>query len=217
VSGYNYTQPGAITTLMPVNTSENPLGKPVMSQGQSNGARFVSLTNPAGIGALNGPGPHSYFAYFSPVTFSGFSLAPMIVRDTAIGVSPNSWGICGVATSATAGFQLTYYQTSANGTSQGAPAGYTIAAGLWHSVAWVNNGAGTVSFYINGAYYGQATGIVRSLVSVSTISFGLQSGAGLATPANVGHTKLAGAGAWTGDIGAARIAELHAYYRSWQP
>lgn len=216
VTGLTLAQPGAITTQMPVNTSENAAGKPVFSQGASATARYVALANPASLGALNGPGPHTYFSYFSPVTFNS-GLTPLFFRDTAIGVAPGSYAYFSTYGTATTGLALTYYQTSANGTTWYQHDTFNFPAGTWHSLAAVNNGTGTVSFYVDGAYHAQMNSIVRSLVSMSTVAFGFQNAAGLITPGSVGHTKLAGAGAWVGDLGAARIAELHASFRSWQP
>lgn len=218
VSGATLTQAGAITTRMAVCTSDNAAGLPVIGQGGTSGTRWLALDDTSVAGKLNGAGPHSWFAYFKPLSFSGSSWSPVMYRDTAVGGgSPASFGQFHVGTLADRGRRL-FLQTSGAVSSawQVADGLTTFNAGTWYSLAAIYDGAGSTAFYVDGAHVVTIAQTPRTLVALRAIVIGMFSGTG-SNPGSIGGGKIAGIGTWNADIGVTRVSELHAYYRGWQP
>jgi len=216
VSGATLTQPGAITAQMAVCTSDNPTGKPVLGQATT-GNRWVSVDDTAIAGKLNGTGPFTWFTYFTPITLTGSGWTVAQYRDTAIGVSPGSMAQFQVVLSANNGRSFYLSTNLANGTTWNMGGTISWTLGQWYSLAARYDGATTADWYVDGAFFASGSASpARTLTALRTVTVGMFAGSN-ANPSSIGGGKIAGYGVWKSDLGAARIAALHAYYRGWQP
>lgn len=218
VSGATLTQAGAITTQLAVNTTENSGALAVLAQGSSSGARWLTLDSTAVAGLMNGSGPATWFTYFKPMNFPGTSWTPLQYRDAIVGSVPGSLALLRAVIAADTGRQLVYTTSAGNSTTWGIAAGATtFVAGTWYSLAARYDGATSTDWYIDGAHVVTASSApARPLVALRSVTIGIFGGV-LANLSSAGSGMLAGVGSWKADIGATRIAELHAYYRGWQP
>jgi len=217
VSGLTLTQPGAITAQMSICTSDNAAGKPIVGQAVT-GTRWVSLDNTTVAGKMNGPGPFSFFWYLKPLTFSGAAFDPLQYRDVSLGTTPVSIATIKGYVASNNGRSFYLATTLATATTHNMPAGLTMVAGTWYSVAGRYDGNTSTDWYLNGAFFGTGTGTpARTVTGQRTVTFGACGGGNSANPGSCGGVKIAGMGVWKGDIGATKIAELDAYFRSWQP
>lgn len=217
VSGATLTQTGPITDQMAVCTTDNPSGKPTIGSNQSSSTRWLTIDSTAVAGKLNGGGPATWFARFQCRNFSGFGWTPIQHRDTALGTTPASYAAFQTAITATTGRNLTLYQAASAGTTFGLAVTTTFNVGQWYSLACIYDGNVNADWYVDGGFVATTVNSpVRTLIALRSVTIGMFSQAG-AGPGSIGGGKIAGLGTWKANLGATRIAALHAYFSGWQP